>query len=281
MPQQGSEHDTRRAGSRRDRHDEATGADVSRAPTGRAQQLALPEPARGLEGFRVRESARAKRMTIHVSPHSGVEVVVPRATSAGRVQRFVAEHSAWIERTRDRLAAMPCAAFDVALPETVELRALEASWALSVESAPGQAGRVLLYERAGALVLRGDVDDAEACRRRLREWLAAKGRTYLVPWIARLASRHGFRHGRIQVRGQKTRWGSCSSRGTLSLNYALLFLEPALVRYLMLHELAHTRVMAHDERFWRLLTGLEPRARQLDRQLNDAWRDVPGWAIAR
>lgn len=244
-------------------------------------QLSLPdaEPSNIMEGLRIRESARAKRLSIHVCPHRGVEVVVPRATSAARVQRFVEEQRAWIEKTRARLVATPCAAFDQSLPERIDLRAIEAAWTLSLEP-QGDSTQVRLNESASRIVLRGDTQDAR-CRELLRRWLAAKGRTYLVPWIARLASHHGFEHGRIQVRGQKTRWGSCSSRGTLSLNYSLLFLEPPLVRYLMLHELAHTKVMSHSERFWSLLCAMEPRARQLDRQLNEAWRDIPGWAIPR
>lgn len=248
-------------------------------------QLTLPErdaTSNVLEGLTVRESARAKRLSIHVCPHKGVEVVVPRATSAARVQRFVEEQRGWIEQTRARLVATPCAAFDQSLPEHVDLRAIDGAW--RVELVPEEAlagGRIRLSESATALRLHGNTTDSAKARDELRRWLAAKGRTYLVPWIARLAKHHGFEHGRIQVRGQKTRWGSCSSRGTLSLNYSLLFLEPPLVRYLMLHELAHTRVMAHNDRFWSLVCAMEPRARQLDRQLNDAWRDIPGWAIPR
>ncbi|MEO0972900.1 MAG: SprT family zinc-dependent metalloprotease [Pseudomonadota bacterium] len=252
-------------------------------PRPQGRQLALPEAANdsGLAGFRVRESTRAKRLSIHVCPHNGVEVVVPKSTSAARVERFVEENRAWIERTRSRLAATPCAAFDHSLPSRIDLRAIDGAWDLRLDDEPGHGAGVSLRETATELVLRGVVADADCCREALRRWLAAKGRTYLVPWIARLAKHHGFAHGRIQVRGQKTRWGSCSSRGTISLNFSLLFLDPSLVRYLMLHELAHTRVMSHSERFWSLVSAMEPRARQLDQQLNDAWRDIPGWAIAR
>jgi predicted metal-dependent hydrolase len=247
----------------------------------RPQQLAIPAPAPStpLDGFRVRESARAKRMSIHVSPHVGVEVVVPRATSAARVARFVEEHRGWIERTRRSLADTPCPAFDLALPERIELAAIDGAWDVVLEAAPTRG--VQVHEQPGQLRVRGPVHDEDACRRGLQSWLAGKGRTYLVPWLTRLASHYGFTWRRVQIRGQKTRWGSCSSRGTISLNYSLLFLSPPLVRYLMLHELTHTRVMAHDERFWSLLTAMEPRARSLDGQMNDAWREIPGWAMAR
>jgi predicted metal-dependent hydrolase len=81
----------------------------------------------------------------------------------------------------------------------------------------------------------------------------------------------------MQIRGQSGRWGSCSSNKTLSLNYKLLFLEPELVRYLIIHELAHTRHMNHSARFWRTVGEFEPRYKELDQEIGESWRDVPAW----
>jgi predicted metal-dependent hydrolase len=72
------------------------------------------------------------------------------------------------------------------------------------------------------------------------------------------------------VRGQKTCWGSHSSTGTISINYCLLFLEPALVRYLMVHELCHARHMNHSRRFWRAVGLHEPDYERLDRVVEDS-----------
>ncbi|RMF95853.1 MAG: M48 family peptidase, partial [Gammaproteobacteria bacterium] len=74
------------------------------------------------------------------------------------------------------------------------------------------------------------------------------------------------------------RWGSYSSTGTLSLNYLLLFLEPELVRCVMLHELCHSRYMSHGPRFHALLRRLEPDCAALDERINSAWQGVPRWA---
>jgi predicted metal-dependent hydrolase len=83
------------------------------------------------------------------------------------------------------------------------------------------------------------------------------------------------------VRLQRTRWGSCSSAGGISLNAGLLFLAPELVRYLLIHELSHMLVLNHSRRFWRAVERHEPDWRELDRRLSEAWGVVPIWAHER
>ena len=79
------------------------------------------------------------------------------------------------------------------------------------------------------------------------------------------------------MRGQRTCWGSHSSTGTISLNYCLLFLDPAHLRYVMIHELCHGRYMNHSTRFWRLVGRFEPDYRRLDKDLNHCWKRIPTW----
>ena len=79
------------------------------------------------------------------------------------------------------------------------------------------------------------------------------------------------------MRAQRTCWGSRSCSGTVSLNLCLLFLEPALLDYLIVHELCHGRHMNHSRRFWALVGRHVPDYRRLDRCLGDSWRAVPAW----
>jgi predicted metal-dependent hydrolase len=93
----------------------------------------------------------------------------------------------------------------------------------------------------------------------------------LVPRLAHLAALHGFTYNRVSVRGQKTRWGSCSHKNNISLNRMLVHLPEALVDYILLHELVHTRIKNHGRLFWEALTQCLPNARSLDRELNQYW----------
>lgn len=141
-------------------------------------------------------------------------------------------------------------------------------------------GTVRAREREEGLVLSGATGDDAACRAALRRWLLRRAKRELTPRLDALAAETGIGYGRCQVRIQRSCWGSRSSTGTISLNASLLFLEPALVRYLLVHELCHGVHMNHSRRYWRRVARHEPDYRELDRRLGDAWGEMPGWLDA-
>ncbi|MDX1498917.1 MAG: SprT family zinc-dependent metalloprotease [Woeseiaceae bacterium] len=243
-----------------------------------ARQLDLfPEqPAPGPEpAFTVRESKRARRLSIKVFPRGRVEVVVPKRTRPADVAAFVDEHRQWIDETRAAFARQfPPEPFR--LPQTVNLAAIGREMRIRYE--PDGSIRGVRYRTApGEVVLRGQTDDPSACVDALKRWLAGVAKAEFGPWLAALAAETGNAFRRMQVRGQKTCWGSHSARGTISINYCLLFLEPQLVRYLMIHELCHARHMNHSRRFWQYVRRFEPDYRRLDRALGEGWQAVPVW----
>lgn len=221
-----------------------------------------------------RRSTRAKRLQVRITPWQGVEVVIPVHTSKERVHAFLAKQRQWIQATWSEMYAQ-IAEPERRLPAELNLRALGERWPVHYRTRPGQRPSVT---RAGrSLTVWQTKQDESVARALLRRWLARQARVRLGARAAELAAEFGFYYRRLQIRGQTSRWGSCSSRGTLSLNYKLLFLSPRLVRYLLVHELAHTRVLSHSPRFWKVVARYEPRWRDFDQQLGKAWRDVPAW----
>jgi predicted metal-dependent hydrolase len=83
--------------------------------------------------------------------------------------------------------------------------------------------------------------------------LRNQARNYLPVELARLAKVHGFNYHAVSIRKSKTRWGSCSSKGSINLSLYLMLLPAHLIEYVLLHELCHTREMNHGPRFWALL----------------------------
>jgi predicted metal-dependent hydrolase len=92
-------------------------------------------------------------------------------------------------------------------------------------------------------------------------------RSKLIARIYQLAQIHGFQYNRIEVRDQKTLWGSCSAKNNINLNMRLAWLPQEIIDYVILHELMHTRVKNHSQLFWTSLEKFIPNAKMLRRQL--------------
>lgn len=233
-----------------------------------------PRPS-ATDGIRLRTSTRARRLRIDVSASRGVVVVIPRGTPQQTVARFVHEKRGWIDRARHRIDA-EVGAHDPAepgeLPTGLRLRAIDSHYPVEFHG----EGPVRV-DCDGVRVRVTGGEDGPARRQALVRWLKGQTRRHLPPWLQRLAEEHGLDYQRVAIRGQRTRWASCSGRGTISLNYKLLFLPPPLVNHVLLHELAHTRHLNHSARFWRLLERLDPDAHRHHSTLNQARRWLPRW----
>jgi predicted metal-dependent hydrolase len=234
-------------------------------------QLSLFETRSSSDAFAVRVSPRARRLTARVHVGGRVEIVVPVGVNARAVRDFVQRFTPWIDR---KVAAMQCFAEPAApVPQWVEFaytrERFEVHWR--------EADKHSIHQHGNTLVVQSP-DDAHA-RNLLREWLKRAANERLAPALLQLARNLNYSVERVVIRCQRTRWGSCSTRGTVSLNCSLVFLQPEVVRYLFIHELAHTRHMNHSVGFWRLVETLEPDYRRLDRELLAGWRTVPLWVF--
>jgi predicted metal-dependent hydrolase len=242
------------------------------APT---PQLSLWPDEESADSWVVRESRRARRLAVRVFQTGRVEVVVPPRTSRAAVERFVTRHRGWIERKRAE-ARRHTLAREPFPPAQIELSGCTQMWRVHLA---GGAGRLRASAVAGLLSVSGELRSPRELRLALRKWLIEHAHAVLGAALAACAAESGFRYDRIVVRRQRTRWGSCSARGTISLNCCLLFQRPEVLRYLLVHELAHTRHLNHSQRFWQCVAEHCPDHRALDRELLDGWRRVPSWVF--
>lgn len=237
-------------------------------------QLSLFEAGERRDAWTVRTSRRARRLSVRVYPGGRVEIVTPPGASPGIVQRFIGQHREWIDRRVREFAAHAHVHLDAVLPNRIVLPTLARSFA--VEYADRDAAPRIVGDGERVLVV-GSRIEPRAVAHCLRRWLMELAAVELDARLRTLAEQFGFSFARTQIRRQRTRWGSCSISGTISLNVCLLFLEPAVSRYLLIHELCHTRHMNHSPRFWELVERCEPDFQRLDRELTRAWRCVPWW----
>ncbi len=232
--------------------------------------------------YRVTVSPRGHTVRLRLNARSGLVVVVPRGfdrTDLGALVRgkrdWVVHHLKRFEKARH----LPTTQASIAPPPFIDLPALAESWQIEYRKAPNPTVSVRTH-RPGQLIVAGAVENEAACRAALQRWLARWGRETLVPWLTRLAEEIELKFSEVRIKGQRTRWGSCTAKGVISLNYKLLFLPPEWVRYVLIHELCHTQELNHSERFWRLVHRWEPNTTEIRGRLREAWKWLPGWLDA-
>ncbi len=171
----------------------------------------------------VRVSRRARKLSIHVDVLRNVEVVVPPRTSQEDIDRLLFEHRAWLERE----LAKP--------PKTFQL-------GLQREDVVWIGGLALAAPLLPSLEL----------------WYREQARVEVTGAVVREARRLGVTYTRVTIRDQLTRWGSCSKAGALSFNWRLIIAPPAILTYVVVHELCHRIRHNHSPEFWEVVAGARP-----------------------
>jgi predicted metal-dependent hydrolase len=202
--------------------------------------------------YTIRRSPRARRVRVSVDAAGAVEVILPRRAAEREAAAAVKELSPWIERRRAKLVR---AAAEVArAPGTVPY--LDETFRLVPEP-----GRTRVLQRDETLyVPAGDHRPA------LERYYRRRAREEIAPRLDAATARAGTTYTGLTIRGQKTRWASCSSTGAMSFNWRLLLAPEPVLDYVVEHEVAHLEVMDHSPRFWALLESRAP-----------GWREQSGW----
>jgi hypothetical protein len=225
---------------------------------------------------------------LHLSLSDGLVVVVPRGFDVRRLPSLLTNKAEWIEKAWARLVARgvragpqpvpPSAGRE--LPEAIELAAVGESWSVTYQRTAAKS--VTVRQGPGhRLLVSGHTGSKSAASAALRRWMLRKAHTDLEPWLERLAREGGYSYQRVAIRAPRTRWGSCSARGTISLSAKLLFLPPELAGYVLWHELCHTAQPNHSKAFWALLARHEPGWQARRKEMRTAGTFVPAWANVR
>lgn len=200
---------------------------------------------------------RASRYTLRLRGSVREPVVtIPHGGTLAEARGFLARHRGWLKA---RLAALP-GATPIADGATIPLRGTP----VTIRHAGGR-GLVHLEtdERGMALLVTGS---AEHLPRRVTDFLKREARADLEAATARHAAALGVRVATIRLGDPASRWGSCSSSGTIAYSWRIIMAPPSVLDYLAAHEVAHLREMNHSPRFWRLV-----------RQICPAMEDAKAW----
>jgi hypothetical protein len=206
--------------------------------------------------LRLVRNVRARRYILRVAPDGAARVTIPRGGNAHDARAFALRHRTWLERQllrREREASRPRS-----WPAGTLIHFRGELTPLVVTDGDGR--RVATLADQVIPLPNGEADLRPPVERHL--WrLAARE---LPPRVHELASRHGLEVRRVSIRNQRSRWGSCSRRGTISLNWRILHAPEAVLEYLILHELMHLRHMNHSTRYWQAVERACPGYRKAE-----------------
>jgi len=210
--------------------------------------------------YSVQKSQRARYARLKISPKAGLEVIIPAGAEID-IEEFIRKNSNWILKHHSRI--------EQAKEETPQrvyksgelFPFLGEQRRLDIENKPrGKLTTILLdndaiHVRVGT---DGKSNDPAFIRAALESWYRAQAKAYIGLRVAELAKQFGFEYERVTIKGQSTRWGSCSTKSNLNFNWRLMMTPPAAIDYVIIHELCHLREMNHSKKFWKLVARYCP-----------------------
>lgn len=201
----------------------------------------------------------ARRYVVRIGDAGSIRLTVPYGSTIRGGLAFIDQHRDWIARQMGRRLASAARwhAGGTCVfrgdPVTIEV----------------EGGRVRFGSEDA-----GPVRFGHGLRPQIVDRMRAIARTELPERCAHFAARHGVRVNRISVRNQRSRWGACSSRGTITLNWRLVQAPIEVRDYVILHELAHVSVPNHSRAFWRRVAELCPDWRDAERWLKQSGAEI-------
>ncbi len=192
-----------------------------------------------------------KTIALIIQPDGSLIVRAPLRMSTGRIHTFVETHADWVAKTRVKLkAAVPLPVKQYTEGEIFPY--LGKSYPLKI--VPRQRSR-LDFDGKRFLLAKSAVPKAKEAFIR---WYKIQAANLLQERVERLARAEGFHYQRIRISSARTRWGSCSSSGSLSFTYRLIMAPLDVVDYVVAHELVHTQVRNHSKKFWERVGQVMP-----------------------
>ena len=227
--------------------------------------------------FKLLRVARRRHVHVMVDDEGELLVRAPWRYSLDEAVEVIREHGRWVEDTlrtsramrRKRPTLVPGSRLPLLDEQLVLVVHQQAQIPLLPEmqerKEPLSKGTDFLRSPAGTvyrskqrLCVEPNRIGFEVLRELLEGWFRQQAARFLPERLDRLAEELAVRPARVRIRSQKTRWGSCSSDGEISLNWRLVLLPSELADYILVHELCHLRHMDHSSGFWSLVATLVP-----------------------
>lgn len=259
--------------------------------------------------YTLRQSGRAKRISVLISPKNGLVLVVPkrkRSLLPSALDAVIEEHRGWIEKhlglwmkeqaKKSQEPLFPkrlyfpafqkeiCIEYHHKVSTQIRMTRQQVShhdlhleFSSPVDSYINSHLETHFETHRELIILKGPLDDPSKVISVLKKILRLEAERLLLPLLHQLSNNTGLFYHQAIIRSQSSLWGSCTASKKISLNAKLLFLPRSLVEYVLLHELCHTKELNHSNRFWSLLKKFDPHCIQHRKALRSVSQFLPSF----
>jgi len=207
----------------------------------------------------VRISTKARYLQLRFIPEKGLELVLPKFASYADAERFLKKNIDWVEKKLKSANH----------PRDTHSHFHFLGKRFSIKTIASAKGHSSYKIGTDSL----EISHPEPVRinfSKLFDLIYRKEGKNLLPLMAQeIASEFGFSPNRISIRGQSSRWGSCSKKRNISLNYRMLKFRREIVNYIIIHELCHLRHFDHSKAFWNEVSKYSPNYKLLKKEIKN------------
>ena len=219
-----------------------------------------------LISYTLKRSHRARCVRLEVRERAGLTVVVPRSYKLQQLDDLLKRKASWIlGKTAQYVQNTPLfAPRELKSGDSIPYLGEELQVAVCQQTEHADH-----IERQQNTLVICRASEQDRLNSLLERWYRTQAARLIEQKVRRLTARLGLSYARLTIRGQRTRWGSCSCKGNLSFNWRLIMAPEPVVDYVIIHEVVHLKEMNHTRRFWGLVAEQCPSWREHRKWLND------------
>ncbi len=216
--------------------------------------------------YTIRYSKKAKHIRLEIRSETGLTVIIPRSYSSKGVPALIKKKERWILEKLEKYNNAQISRHnntikhgDAVLYLGRHFRVVEVQSSENTVSLSMATDMLIVNNKGGNRGLSAVIED----------WYRKQALLLIEEKVKDFCARMGITYGKISIRGQKTRWGSCSKQGNLSFNWKLIMAPEPVIDYVIIHEIAHLTEMNHSNNFWRLVEYHCPEWRESRKRLKE------------
>ena len=209
--------------------------------------------------YQVRFSKKAKYLQLRITSLNRLELIIPKRYSIKDGNKFIHDKISWIKKYQKNL---------------IDVQEKREFFLFGERIFVDQNFNFFLTKHKirlnkNVLTVESPADSRITKEELYQIYLRRIAGEYISERVKYLSGRFGFNFRDVKIRGQKTRWGSCSSNGNLSFNYKLLQYRKHVIDYVIIHELCHAKHMNHSQKFWKLVERYCPDYKNIKQELKN------------